>query len=302
MSATVQCSIFDFQDRILPKTSKTIPALDWDGNEATIRTENALAIISAINGKLTTGGTWPRFMVQSVWSHKPDGSCDRVIGHYIGYWVHAEAYNCKVNHETGEIYDHSIRIKRPITKDGQYIDKGTRTPTNPRIEDGSFIFDCDDGNTYAMRIDDDTPVDRYDIMRFDPVNGNEASEHLLLHCFINGARGEELEPLMAYGPVFLNTLDGHMEQDCQIQDLARKYGIDLPMSQNVKAWAPEHYPNQEKCTNCTRGGWKHCQVVPFGGRPHTEAPHLCRHWHWDGTPFKKLAKKKRIPEDEEEEE
>lgn len=293
MAETIQRSIFDFQDRILPKVVKTITMTDWDGNEDRIMPEDAEAIISAIHGKLTTGGTNPRFMVHHR-NYNPMNRQDEDIT-YISYWQMNASYYLAVDYITGDVLEQYIRVCKPTYVNGHEVGTTKRTPMDARIENGLLYIECDDGNTYTAIIDEYAVTNRYDIKRFNP---EEDTEHLLLHIFIQGARGDELLPVMTYGAVFLTELYGRYEQDCQIQDVARKYGIDLKMPVTVEPWAPEHYPIQETCKNCSR--WqkdrKACQVQGAINTP-TSGNSWC-HWHWNGQPFKKVKAKKDIEDED----
>lgn len=291
---STQASIFDFQDRILPKAVKTIAMTDWDGEKDRIMPEDAEAIVSAIHGQLTTGGTHPRFMVQRRnYDHLANRELDDCV--YIKYWQMNASYYLAVDYETGEILRQYITVCKPNYVNGKQVGTNTRTPMDARIENGLLHIECDDGNTYTAIIDEHAVTDRHDLHRFDP---EKDTEHLLLHMFINGARGDELVPVMTYGPVFLTDLHGRNEIDCQVQDAARKYGIDLRMPVTVEPWAPEHYPIQESCKNCSR--WqkdrKACQIKGAYKRPNSYTS-WC-HWHWDGTPFKKVKTKKKDLEEE----
>ena len=73
---------------------------------------------------------------------------------------------------------------------------------------------------------------------------------------------------------------------------------DRIMPVTVEPWAPEHYPIQETCKNCSR--WqndrKACQVQGAINTPN-QGNSWC-HWHWNGQPFKKVKSKKKVEEDE----
>ena len=202
------------------------------------------------------------------------------------------SYYLAVDYITGDVLEQYIRVCKPTYVNGHEVGTTKRTPTDARIENGLLYIECDDGNTYTAIIDDQAITDRYDIKRFNP---EENTEHLLLHLFIQGARGDELLPVMTYGAVFLTKLHGRYEQDCQIQDVARKYGIDLKMPVTVEPWAPEHYPNQATCKNCSRFHKKEgtCQI---GSQHPGDSCSFCFKWHWNGQPFKKVEKK--VEEDE----
>ncbi len=289
---STQASIFDFQDRILPKTVKTIAMTDWDGNEDRIMPEDAEAIMSAIHGQLTTGGTHPRFMVQHR-NYNPMNRQDEDIT-YISYWQMNASYYLTVDYITGDVLEQYIRVCKPTYVNGHEVGTTKRTPTDARIENGLLYIECDDGNTYTAIIDEHAITDRYDIHPFSPKTDRE---HLLLYLYTQGARGDDLIPIMAYRPCYLQNLNGHIQQDCEIQDIARKYGLELPMAVTVEAWTPKHYPNQTGCNNCSRYRKKDktCQVKS----QHPDAfASSCSKWHWNGQPFKKVKSKKKVEEDE----
>lgn len=291
---STQASIFDFQDRILPKTVKTIAMTDWDGDPDRVMPEDAEAIVSAINGHIITKGVWPRFMTESRRHDYNTGDVGLSAETYISYWLMNEPYHCNVDHITGETYDHRIHVCKPTYVDGHQVGTTRRTPTSARIDGDTLMFECDDGNTYTAIIDEHAITDRYDIHPFSPKTDRE---HLLLYLYTQGARGDDLIPIMAYGPCYLQNLNGHIQQDCEIQDIARKYGLELPMAVTVEAWTPKHYPNQTGCNNCSRYRKKDktCQVKS----QHPDAfASSCSKWHWDGTPFKKVKTKKKDLEEE----
>jgi len=292
MTETMQRSIFDYGDRILPKEKRTIAMTDYDGNMVRVMPDDAEAMVSAIEGRIITKGTWPRFMTERRrYDHDGMGlSSDS----YISYWLMHEPFHCHIDYVTGEVYDCTIFVCKPNYVNGKEVGTTRRTPTSATIEGDTLVFVCDDGNTYTAIIDGQAIRSRSEIHPFSPTTDRE---HLLLYLYTQGARGDELIPVMSYGPCYLKGLSGHNQLDCEIQDLAGRYGLELRMPSTVEQWAPKHYPNQATCKNCSRFHKKEgtCQV---GSQHPGDSCICCFKWHWNGTPFKKVKKKEPEEEDD----
>ena len=294
MSAAIQKSIFEFKDRFIPKVPKYIQATDFHGEPVRMITADAEATVSAINGQLSTKGSYPRFMVEREYIPNTNHEVKDV---YIRYWIHLNSlfYHCNVNYRTGEIKQ-VLQYRYDDIVNGKIVKKYEVEPVSARIEGSLLLIDDADSNTYSAIIDDHCIDDEWKGWK-QAFNPKVHTEHLLLHLFINGARGDELAEVMAHSSVYLDDLSGFSEHDCAVVDIAKKYGIDLVMPTTVMAWSPEHYPIQESCKNCSRDNKGVCQINWF--RKHR--PLCCTQWHWDGSPFKKLPKKsKKDYEDEDE--